>query len=290
MNRQLVIVVLAWSFSATLLAQDFDSALSRIAPSGVRLGLSLEELRTTRPTIFEGPSARMPGSDRTGSPQFPTYMENQGLGQTGHTSYWYLLSQNKVVGVLKTTNLVGIDLEAANVAAQRMFRELAESLGNGQQESILRKGQTAFVPVRADFWKNSASGQTIYFIATDKEITVAALAPSDFPFGQVLIRPNAERFPIEAPAERTIRDLDRTSSAQAERKQSPVQTAPTPGIVSEPVAKNPVASDQSTAHAASNSPPAEKVENRFWLLFVVLGGAIFAGIAIAARHFGKRSR
>jgi hypothetical protein len=290
MKRHAAIVVLAWSFVATVWAQDFDSAVSRIAPSGVRLGLSLEELKTTRPAVFEGPSATMPGSARTASPQFPTYMENQGLGQAGHTSYWYLLSQNKVVGILKTTNLVGIDLEAGNLTAQRMFSELAESLGKGQQESILRKGQTAFVPVRADVWKNSASGQTIYFIATNKEITVAALAPSDFPFGQVLIRPNAERFPIEAPAERTIQDLHRTSPAQAERKQSPVQTAPTPGIATKPVAKNAVTSDQSTAPAPSNKPLAEKAGNRFWLLLVVLGAAVVAGIALAVRHFGRRSR
>ncbi len=290
MNSQVAIVVLALSFAATVLAQDFDSAVSRIAPSGVRLGLSLEELRATRPTVFEGPSATMPGSDRTASPQFPTYMENQGIGQAGHTSYWYLLSQNKVVGILKTTSLVSIDLKAGNLAAQRLFSELSELLGTQQQESILRKGQIGFVPVRADVWKNAATGQAIYFIATDKEITVAALAQSDFPLGQVLIRPNAERFPIEAPAERTIRDLERTSPPQAESKQAPVQAVPAFDIASKPVTKSAVASDQSTVHEPSIKPPAKKVENRFWLLFVVFGTAIIAGVAIAVRYFGKRSR
>jgi hypothetical protein len=289
MNRQAAIAVFAWSFAAAVWAQDFDSAVSRIAPPGVRLGLSLDELKVTRPAVIEGPSATMPGSTRTASPQFPTYMENQGVGRPGHISYWYLLSQDKVVGILKTTNLVGVDLEAGNMTAQRMFSELAELLGRGQEESILRKGQTAFVPVRADVWKSAKSGQSIYFIATDKEITSAALAQSDFPFSQVLIRPNAERFPLEAPAERTIRDLERTSPAEPERKQVAALATPTADIESKPAVKNADSSNQSISQTPDDKPNADTEENPFWLLFVVFGIAIFAGVAIAVRYFGKRA-
>lgn len=270
-------------------AQNFESAISKIAPSGVRLGLNVEELKATRPDVYQGPSAAMPGSPQADFKQFATFMEVQGMGQPGHVSYWYLLSQNQVVGVLKTTNLVGIDDEARGTSAQSLFRELTSLLGGSQQESIIRKGGTAFVPVRSDVWKDSESGRAIYFIATDKEITVAALAQSNFPIEQVFIRPNAERFPLENPAEASIRDLDRPNLDKSPITQRSAQAHGNPDVQFTPSAKARTTDQLAKQPSASGGVIEEQNKQRSFPLILVFGAVVLAALALAAFYYKRRS-
>jgi len=283
------IAVLVFGCLAVVSAQDFESAISRIAPSGVRLGLDAEELKATRPDVYQGPSAAMPKPPQTDSNQFSTYMEVQGMGKPGHVSYWYLLSQNQVVGVLKTTNLIGIDDKARVVAAQSLFRELTTLLGDSQKEPILRKGGTAFVPVRSDVWKDSESGSTIYFIATDKEITVAALAQSNFPIEQVFIRPNAERFPLENPAEASIRDLDRPDAAKPPTTQHSLQAQAPPDVQSTPSTKSKIIDQLAKQPSASGAVVAQKNKEHSIPLVLVFGAIVLAAIACVVLYFKRSS-
>lgn len=270
-------------------AQNFESATSKIAPSGVRLGLNVEELKATRPDVYQGPSAAMPGSPQADSKQFATYMEVQGMGQPGHVSYWYLLSKNQVVGVLKTTNLVGIDEEARGTSAQTLFRELTSLLGVSQQESILRKGGTAFVPVRSDVWKDSESGRAIYFIATDKEITVAALAQSNFPIEQVFIRPNTERFPLENPAEASIRDLDRPNLDKSPITQRSARAHGNPDLQSTPSTKAGTTDQLAKQPSASGGVIEEQNKQRSFPVVLVFGAVVLAALALAVFYYKRRS-
>ncbi len=284
------IVILVLCCLGSVSAQNFESAVSRIAPSGVSLGLTVEVLKATRPDVYQGPSAAMPGLPRVDSKQFVSYMEVQGIGQPGHVSYWYLLAQNQVVGVLKTTRLVSISGEARDSAAQSLFRELTTLLGDSKQESILRKGGTAFVPVRSDVWKDSESGSAIHFIATDKEITVAALAQSNFPIEQVFIRPNPERFPLENPAEASIRDLERPSADKSPITQRPAQAQGNPDVRSTPSTKAGTTDPLAKQPNASGGVVSDENKEHSFPIALIFGAVVLAALVFIIFYYKRRSR
>jgi len=195
--------------SSLVRAQDFETAIKEVIPQGVEIGMSSSSLKQTRPSLLDGPTAANP----RGEPH-QTFMETQGLGKPGYVSFWYLTSNNRVVGVMKTKGHAGIAESVFVNQAQRLFVDLTVTLGTPSQEKILRKADESFIPVRADVWKDPASGLMIYFVATTKEITTAVIGPSDFPLSQVFIRPDPQRFPLEQPKEVSIRDIDRAPPEQ----------------------------------------------------------------------------
>jgi hypothetical protein len=209
-------------------------------------------------------------------------MELQGMGAPGHLSYWYLCSHEKVVGVLRTRSLIGTDAGASKEAAQQTYRGLAEQLGSSGQETLLRKGATAFVPVRADVWR-SKEGRAVYYIATDHELTVAVVEPSDFPLDQVFIRPDPQRFPMEEPSQKSIADLERpvtiaTSGVPA------LHVAPTTTTGQMPEVEPPRESTTPTPESLSASTPvpaspSKAVGNASGILLLVLASAAVIVIA-----------
>lgn len=247
MSRFAPLACFAFCLVASLAsAQDFDAAAGTVLPDGVHLGMSVAELKAARPATFDGPPASLPGGED--SKAHHTFMEVQNMGSPGHLSYWYLFSREHLIGVLQTRNLVGIDAASSRSAAQQTYSRLAQQLGSSHQQTLLRKGSTAFVPVRADVWR-SEGGRAIYFIATDQEMTVAVVEASDFPLAQVFIQPDSQRFPIEEPDKRSIFDLERPNSTTAS-----VTSAPTASPVNI-VATTPDALSQTAAKTTSASSP-----------------------------------
>jgi hypothetical protein len=289
MKAWISIAIFAIIFVALAKAQDFDAAISRVFPSGVYFGLNADQLKATRQKIFEGPAASIPGSPQVVSNQFTSYMEIEGLGKPRSISYWYLLSENKVVGVLKITNTIGIDDQARMKSAQQLFNELTASLGGSQKESILRKGKTAFVPVRADVWKDRKNGSEIYFIATNAEITVAALTQSDFPTEQILIRPNAERFPLEKPADASIVDIDRGDVDKPVITRHSLQAQDNSDVYSVP-SSNAKKMNQLTKEPEKSSKTAARSSNEhsFPSLIVVVA-AVVVTLTLVVFYFKGRS-
>ncbi len=196
----------------------FDAVVKRIIPSGVSLGASVEDLRLARQNVFAGPGIIMPTP--SGAPeaqQNESFMEIVNMGQPGFQSFWYLCSRGRVVGVLNVKSLQGLPSDSSQVEARNLFAYFARELGASEQEELMRKGQDAFVPVRADTWVDRQTGLKIYYIATDHELTVAAVTQSAFPLEQIFIRPDPHRFRIEQPAKRTLRDIDRPPVQNTER-------------------------------------------------------------------------
>ena len=193
--------------SSFVRSQDFGAAAKEIVPNGVEIGMLISDLKENRPTIFDGPSA----ANLRGEPH-QTFMETQGLGKPGYVSFWYFTSSNQVVGAIKTKAHAGIAEAVFVNEAQRIFADLVSNLGKPFQDTILRKDAESFIPVRADVWKDPASGLMIYFVATTREITTAVIKPSDFPINQVFIRPDPQRFPLGQSKEISIRDIERSAS------------------------------------------------------------------------------
>jgi hypothetical protein len=194
-------------FVADTNAAESSAAEALIAPAQVRLGMSLADLKAARPKAFDGPSA-----SKTNDPQkrkWPTMMEVIDLGQPSQVSYWYLFSSDKLIGLLRTRNLVLVPPDAGNAEASSVYDAITGLLGASRQESLLRKSDTAFATVRADVWTDDVTRRSFYYIATTKEITTAVIAQSDFPIEQVMIRPDPKRFEIEDKGTQTITDLPR---------------------------------------------------------------------------------
>lgn len=191
---------------------EFSSIASKVAPKGVSLGMSFERLKAARPAIFSGPSAEDPSTQVRGIERYATFMEVEGVGNPGHTSYWYLLSDGVVVGVIKTLSGLGVDEDVHEKTARDMFLELAASLGVPDQLSVVRGDGVSLSLVRADVWEDSESGREIFFVATNKEITLATLSKSSFPIDQVFIKPDSERFPGIGASTSSLDDLERPSA------------------------------------------------------------------------------
>ena len=271
--------------AACSFAQDFDAAVGSIVPGGVRLGMGVAEIKQARPATFEGPPASSPtGVDLN---TYRTLIEVQNVGAPGHLSYWYLCSHEQVVGVLRTRSLVGIAPETATLAAQQMYSQFVEKLGTAREETLLRKGGTAFVPVRADVWISSESGRTIYFIATNKEMTVAVVEATDFPLAQVFIKPDPQRFPLEEPDKRSVLDLERPIAMAVV---SPVPSNPATSLSEQTPKGQPIrgymkAMPPNSPVATSIHASLEKTRgSAFWTLVLVIGGAVIATIVVLLKR------
>jgi len=209
-------------------AQNYKTIVREILPQGVELGISSESIKKLRSASFDGPTA----ADAQGG-QYRTFMEIEGRGAPGATIYWYLCSNDRIVGALRTKNLFGVDDAKSVDEAQRIFLEIRKELGDSTQIATIKKGTRAFISVKTDVWKDSSSGLKIYFLATTKEITVAAIAPSDFPMAQVFIEPDARRFPLESRDERKIYDIERPVSKEKIKES---KTGATSNGISTPIA------------------------------------------------------
>jgi len=278
--KQLASLALFCFIACLASAQDFNAAVETIIPEGVRLGMGVADLQQARLTTFEGPAVALSGGQD--AKMYRTLMEVQNIGAPGHLSYWYLCSHEKLVGILRTRSLVGIDPESSKDATQQAFSKLAQQLGSARQETLLRKGEAAFVPVRADVWR-SKEGKAIYFIATDREMTVAVVEPTDFPLAQIFIRPDPQRFPMEEPEKRTIADLERQSAIAAES--AAPRIASTPPTQRTPEVQLPSKSATPTpATAPARAVQNEKEWNASRILLLVVGSAAVVFVAVLLRR------
>ena len=261
-------------------AADFSAAEALIAPGQVRLGMSIADLKSVRPKVFEGPETRRP--DDVQNRMWPTLMEVIDLGKPSQASFWYLFSNDKLIGLFRTRNLVLVSPEERNAEASAAYDAFAGLLGVPRQESLLRKGEKSFVPVRADVWTDDAARLSFYFIATTKEITTAVVTPSDFPTEQVFIRPDPKRFEVEDKAAQTLADLPRsqtTGGGSAPR----INGTPAFSIPSPPQPK------QGMPTPSVNPPKAEQPKDdarSFGLLALVISIAL-VGFWIAWRAISK---
>jgi hypothetical protein len=242
---------------ATADAAESSAAEALIAPDQVTLGMSLASLKAVRPKVFDGPEASRPNDPQ--QRKWPTMMEIVDLGQPSQVSFWYLFSNDKLTGLLRTRNLVLVPPERRNVQASSLYAGFARLLGVPRQESLLRKGDVSFVPVRADVWTDDATQRIFYFIATTKEITTAVVASSDFPMEQVLIRPDPKRFEIADKAAQTVADLPRSAplggDAAPENNKTPALSFPS---LSQP--------KQGSPKPFVNSPKPEQPKEDEWSL------------------------
>ncbi len=241
-------------FAVILLVDSADAAESSgaealIAPEKVTIGMSLAALKAVRPKSFDGPEAYKPAD--TKQRKWLTMMEIIDLGQPSQISFWYLFSNDKLTGFLRTRNLVLVPPDGRVAEASSAYDSFTGLLGEPRQESLMRKGDSSFVPVQADVWTDDVTHLSFYFIATTKEITTAVVAPSDFPIEQVFIRPDPKRFKVAENTDQSVVDLPRTRQrtavdAEKSRKEPalPFPSLPQPNQVKQTPSVNKTKAEQ----------------------------------------------
>jgi hypothetical protein len=276
-----LLMVAAFSLASFTDATEPSTVEALIAPPRVSLGMQVSALKAARPEAFDGPEASKPNDPQ--QRRWPTVMEVIDLGNPSQISFWYLFANNKLVGLLKTRNLVLETPERRNIEAVSAYLSISEFLGVPSQESFLRKGDTSFVSVRADVWTDEVSKRKFYFIATTKEITTAVIAQSDFPMEQVLIRPNPGRFQLEDKATQSVEDLPRPPYQNGDAA-STIRRSPTPPV---PLVQNPTQAKIVTL--IGTTPEAERTDDGLWfapwvLIIVLTLGALVKSWRTAAKH------
>lgn len=269
-------------FVASADAAESSAAEALIAPGKVALGMSSAALKAVRPKAFDGPQASRPNDPQ--QRKWPTMMEVTDLGQPSQVSFWYLFANDRLTALLRTRNLVLVPPAGRIAEASSAYDALYGLLGPPRQESLLRKGDSSFVPVRADVWTDDVARLTFYFIATTKEVTTAVVAPSDFPMEQVLIRPDPKRFEVEDKAAQTVADLPRSQpqdgDGAANIKKSPTLTLPS---WPKPMQAEPLPSvNQTKAQQASN--------NVMWWPWALVGAITLGFLWMSWRATSKSHR
>jgi len=283
-----VFSVSSFVISCAVNAQGQDSILAQVAPAGVIFGLTEEALKSQRPNIHLGPTPTIAKSGNLPN-EFSTFMEVTGLGKAGSLTYWYLLEGGRLVGVMRSKNLVGTEPQSHSNEAQELFRNFAQKLGPPNQDRMIRKGKEAFVEVRADVWENASTGEKTSFIATDNEITIGVFARSGFPLSQILIRPDAQRFPMEDDASSSIKDLVRPTIVTPKTEAATIVNQASPAPPTDNTALAPtVATGRNDEEPAKSAVTDKAKATGRGFIFVIISG--LATMACLVGWLKMRSR
>lgn len=216
-----VLIVIAFLLAFLPAKAGPEEALRSVLLPGVKLGMSVTDFKSARPDAVEGPMTSLPASAGTGeNVSYGTFMEALDIGSIGFSSYWYLTEGEKIIGCLRTRSMVGIADDEINRKASDSFSAMAEAFGEPKSDLAMRKGDNGFVKVKVDKWEVPSLDGTAYFVATNREITTGFIKCSGFPVGQVFIKPDDERFPLEDAATRSVVDITRPTLGSLAKKSS----------------------------------------------------------------------
>lgn len=260
---------------------ELDPVLKQTLPGNVKIGISVEELRRLRPEIVEGPVAQVPEDSQEGQ-IFPIYLENIDLGTPQAAAYWYLTQNETLVGCLKIRNvsLVTSKEELGKRVAQA-FSPLALAYGDPEKTVAVRGGSNGYVKLTLDRWHLPKVG-SVYFLATNREITTGFIQHDSFPEGSVFLKPDPTKFPDDSFEDKqapSVVDLARPSkdtilSVGKERSKEGLGSAEKNlGILSEPKSR------------LGNSSP---ISGKSPLLWVIISVALIIVLVLLAIRRSKR--
>lgn len=198
-----------------------EEALRLILLPDVKLGMSVTDFKSARPDAVEGPMTSLPPSEGSGeNVKYETFMEALDVDSIGFSSYWYLTEGGEIIGCLRTRSMVGIAGDEVNRKASDAFSAMSAAFGNPKSDSVMRRGDYGFVKVKVDMWAVPSLDGIAYFVATNREITLGFIKRSGFPVGQVFIKPDDERFPLEKVAAPSVVDIPRPAPSNFLKKTS----------------------------------------------------------------------
>ena len=170
--------------SAFTVAAPEDFYRAHLQP-GVKMGMSLEELKAARPAVF---SMDLSGFDRLAAPKppgAPVQMTEIRRGPDGASASAYHFKAGKMGVVRESTKTATrttlAPIEQTQAAVSKLAEELKANFVLKGQEQILRTGGVdGAALLTAQLWEDKANGLHLYFVATNQETDIVIFDPKAF--------------------------------------------------------------------------------------------------------------
>jgi len=267
-----------------------ESFYQSYLPAGIAMDMSPEQVRNTRPQAITSQS-----SQPSAAKADPTFVEMVEIAPQGNTrvAYWYRFKAGKLGAVTRSIMTARMPIEHAQAGASKVAEELKADFALKGQEQVVRSTGTENTVLTAQLWEDKADGLNIYFVTTNREITVVMFDPKAFGKADFFLGPERMKD-LNAQAE-VVRSLtDKTAATPipiVDLLPKVTGTSATPAPAATPVPSTPAPSMAPTA-LQPTSTPAEKtpmpiVERKSptwpWLVGI---GALIVIVAFASKRRG----
>lgn len=200
MNRIFLAIWLALLLQPVFLSAAVMNSLNSFLPSGVRLGMTSQELESVRPDAFCAAFARGAGNQDAGDFK----LVEMATGSGSRTAIWYYIKESTLRGVAttKTYTADGVDdlvkVLHAEAAAGKLLRV-------GDQK-ILRLNGIKAVELTATHWQEVPAGFEAFVVLSNKELTFILFDPKRLS-ERDFFADTSQRARVNANAENIIRKL-----------------------------------------------------------------------------------
>jgi len=242
---------------ATAAPEDF---YRNYLPSGVEIGMSPEQVRIARPQAVASAAAQ-PSAARVDT----TFVQMVEITPQGNTrvAYWYRFKGGKLGAVTRSLMVTGMPIEHAQAGASKVVGELKADFILKGQEQVARSTGTENVIVTAQLWEDTATGRNLYFVTTNREITVVIFDPKAFGKSDFFLGPERMKD-LDAHAESVRGMIDKAAATPVPiidllPKVAAASASPTP-VTPAAATPAPATPAPSAAPAASPSPTTPVVQ------------------------------
>lgn len=259
MAARLAAIILTSAFAAAAPEEFYRNYL----PPDVEMGMSQEMVRKARPRAVTGQASQP--SAANADPSFAEMVEIALQGTT-RVAYWYRFKAGKLGAVTRSLLVTGMPIEHAQAGANKVADELNANFVLKGQEKVARSTGTENIIVTAQLWEDAAAGRNIYFLATNREITVVVFDPKAFGKPDFFLGPERMKD-LEAHAESVRGMVDKAVAPPVPivdllPKVTVASGTPTPAEPSPPVPQpSKAATPAATATFAPSSPTSAVAEN-----------------------------
>lgn len=202
---RLAAIILASAYAALAAPTEFYQAY---IPPGVEIGMSPEQVKAARPQAMTG-GMLQPSAAKTDT----TFVQMAEITPQGNTrvAYLYRFKAGKLGAVLRSLMVTGMPIEHAQAGASKAADEIKANFVLKGQEQVARSTGTENTIVTAQLWEDAGAGRNIYFVTTNREITVVIFDPKAFGKSDFFLGPERMKD-LEAHAESVRGMIDKAAA------------------------------------------------------------------------------
>lgn len=274
---------------ATVVAAPEDFYRAHLPP-GVSMGMSLEELTTVRP----GASRNEIGAPSNPQSDRREMVEITPQGDT-RVAYWYRFKGRKLGAVTRSLMTARMPMEHAEAGALKVADELKADFALKGQEQVVRTTGTENTVLMAQLWEDLARGLNLYFVATNREITVVVFDPKAFGKADFFVGPEKMKD-LDAQAESVRRMTEKAAATPIAivdllpKVMEATPTALSAAKTTSPSASNPEQTSSPEPGMPSTQTPMPAVERSELLRPWIIGGILVLLMIVALAVIWKRRR
>jgi len=242
---------------------------SKYFPTGVRIAISSEQLKSLRPQAIE-----VAPIDASG-PVLPsvTMMMEPPNRRGEPTAYWWRFKDNKLGAITKSTLPPRAESDnRMRLAVQEIINSLSASFQKKTEEKILRSSGGNNIILTAQLWENADAGRNVYFVASNEETTIIIFDPKIFGYRNFFVSPDR------------LKDFEAMSENSGMAKSS----SPPVDFLSNLATKASISSGVDSRSGSNSQAPHKRL---FWeKVFLVTGLSVFlVGLVVWFRKIlGRR--